>query len=441
MLFGRAADPDRSDRHGLAIRAAFIYLLAGITWVLLSDLALYHLVKDPMLLGRLETAKGWMFVGGSALAVFLLTARAVARHQRTEATMNAVVESIADGVLLVGRDRTIVDANPAAVRMLGVKDRKELLGMGPEEFGRRFHLSYDDGRIVAADDFVSQRALRGESTAPYKAILYPSPERKLVVTSTAAPVRCDPDGGVDLVVSVMRDQTDLERLEQMRDEFFAAAAHSLKTPIAVIKGHAQLLLTRTDSEGEREAARAIDRQCDRLDRLVQNLLVVTRLRSGLLQFHPREVELEPIVTDVVQQMREATIHHAIVEERTERTSPVFLDGERFALALRNLVDLAFQHAPRGTAVTLLLGQRGDRARVGVRSQRLPGLAAAVPAMAFEGAVHSTDVDGYAGLRVGQQVSAELVKSQGGKLTYEVAPAGASTTWMEFPVVQEERGAR
>jgi PAS domain-containing protein len=126
----------RRERRSLATRATLVYVFAGAAWILLSDILLYRLVHDPLLIARLETAKGWTFVGLSALLVFVIVSRTVARLRRAEATMRAVVESIADGVLLVGPGKSVVDANPAAVRMLGVDKREALLGMGTEELSR-----------------------------------------------------------------------------------------------------------------------------------------------------------------------------------------------------------------------------------------------------------------------------------------------------------------
>jgi PAS domain S-box-containing protein len=229
----------RRDRHRIAARAAITYVLAGAAWILLSDLVLYAVVPDRMLLKGLESAKGWIFGGVSVAAVYLITMRMVSRLEQSEATMRAVVDSIADGVMLVGADGRIVDVNPAVLRLLGLRDAQGLVGMGPEEFSRRFRVTYEDGRLVPPERYATQRALRGETVAPYKAIVFPNRDREVVITATAAPIRRLSDGAVDLVVTVMRDETEIEQLGRTRDELFAAAAHSFKTPLAIIKGQAQ----------------------------------------------------------------------------------------------------------------------------------------------------------------------------------------------------------
>ena len=99
----------------------------------------------------------------------------------------------------------------------------------------------------------------------------------------------------------MHDITDTEHLERLRDQFFAAAAHSLKTP-------------RRDHQGRRPGAASVGvarrtgasphrsiRQCDRIDRLVQNLLVLARAREQALELHPSEMELRPLIEHIARE--------------------------------------------------------------------------------------------------------------------------------------------
>jgi signal transduction histidine kinase len=420
-----AAGDDSRTRRGLAVRAALVYLVAGAAWILLSDLALYGLIDDRATVARLETTKGWVFTAISALAVYLISARLIAVLQRTGATMSAVVESIADGVMLVGNDKNIVDANPAALHMLRI-DKKSLVGMTPEGFSRRFHATFPDGRVVPPEDFASQRTLRGEHVPPYKLILHPRPSDELVITSTTAPVRSPSRDGVDLVVSVMRDETEHEHLDRLRDEFFTAAAHSLNTPLAVMKGHAQLLSARASEPVDRNAAAAIDRQCDRSARLVQNLLVASRLRSNTLKLDCYAFPLLPLLTDIAEQMRHAAKDRQLVPELDQTGATIFGDPERVAQAVRNLVDDALQASPPGTAVTLSLATAAGVARVGVRSESAPGREEPPRAWAPPPGRRP-----LSGLDVGRRVAEELVQIQGGRTHREVS-AGVTTTWVEFP---------
>ena len=138
----------------------------------------------------------------------------------------------------------------------------------------------------------------GRRSLPTRQSCLPGGNQEVVITVTAAPIRRISDDTVELVVSVMRDETEIEHLERTRDELFASAAHSFKTPLAIIKGQAQLLTLHAHDDRVKATVAAIDRQCDKVDRLIQNLLAAARLRSKTLRFYPRAVDLAPVVAKV-----------------------------------------------------------------------------------------------------------------------------------------------
>jgi signal transduction histidine kinase len=165
----------------------------------------------------------------------------------------------------------------------------DLVGMGVEDFSRRFRVSYPNGALLPADKFISQRVFDEAGPLAHKIVVYPEPGRELVISAKASAVRMDQDEPPDLVVSEMHDITDASQFDRLRDDFFAAAAHSLKTPVAVIKANAEIVSV-GDAAVASASAAAIKRQCDRIDLLLQNLLVLARVGSNTLQLYPRDVD-------------------------------------------------------------------------------------------------------------------------------------------------------
>src|SRR5204862_1789898 len=195
---------------------------------------LYAITRNPVLIARVETAKGWTFIALASALLYAVTFRGAARLDRVRRLTAAVVDAIADGILPLGQDRAVAYANPAAVKMLRCP-LPDLLGMTAEEFSRRFHVAYPTGELVPPMQLISQRVFEEGGPLHYKATLYPPGAPELVISATAAGVRIRVGEPAAWVVSVMHDVTDTDHLEQLRDQFFAAAAHSLKTPVAVIK--------------------------------------------------------------------------------------------------------------------------------------------------------------------------------------------------------------
>jgi len=296
----------------------------------------------------------------------------------------------------------------------------------PTQFSRRFLVSYPDGTVVAPDEFVAQRVFTEPGPLRYKIVLHPTERRELVVRSTASGVRTRPDAPPALVVAVLHDVTPNETLSRMRDHFFSAAAHALKTPVAIIKANVQLI-----ARGGAEPApsfRAIERQCARIDRLVQNLMVVARARSHSLRLHTHALELEQLVREIAH---ESAATRATNEVRTEVTaSPrVYGDAERLATLARNLCSEAIAAAVRGSPVTLYLSQPDPTtAELGVRYQPIP-----IPERTFSGDEEYDDTP------LAHCATATIAEAHGGTVG-EDSSGSTGAIWVRLPTIEDHHAA-
>jgi signal transduction histidine kinase len=358
-----------TERRVAAI-VVLVFVIAGCAWVLFSDLLLYSIVHDRSVAARLETAKGWAFVGLAAVLIYIVTRRLAARLAQTTRVISAVLDSIGDGVLILGSDRSIAYANPASRQMLRADVSDDLHGVGAQEFSRRFRVSFPDGRLVPPAEFVSQRVFDEAGPIHYTAVLYPPGASEVVISCTAAGVRSEIESPPDMVVSVMHDITATEHLDRLRDELFSSVAHAIKTPVAAIKSASQVATIAT-TEQVRSSTAIIERQCARIDRLVENLLVLARIRSGTLQLHPANVDLSGMVKDVALEIERFSRGHTIRVHVTAHPR-VHADPERLAIALRNTINSACRSARDGSAIVVSLRRiTGDSAELAVSYQARP----------------------------------------------------------------------
>ncbi len=424
--FDPKALPDLSQRaysaHRVAGTVTAAFALAGLAWVLLSDIGLYGVIHDRILIARIETAKGWIFISLASLLLYAVAFRSAARLDRVRRLTAAVVESIADGVLLLGHDQRIAYANPAAVRMLGCP-LETLIGMSAVDFSLRFRLAYPNGGLIPPGRYISQRVFEEGGPLHHKATLQPSGGGAMAVLVTAAGVCLQLGDPPTWVVSVMHNITDTEHLERLRDQFFAAAAHSLKTPVAIIKADVQALQP-TAAPKQRRVAASIDRQCDRIDRLIQNLLVLSRARSHTLELHPSEMELRPLVERIAREDVWSYRHQV----RTELTgSPVIqADHERLGLVIRNLMYEASRLSSADSPLTLVAKREGDRVAIGVRYHPLP----------WRDRVIDTYGE-YDDIGIGRSVAETIAEEHGGSLG-EDADDSETTSWIYLPAAAEAR---
>ncbi|HEU4616670.1 MAG TPA: PAS domain-containing sensor histidine kinase [Gammaproteobacteria bacterium] len=407
---------NRRDERAVAFTVAAVFVLSGLFWVLLTDFVLYAFTRDPVVVARVETAKGWTFVLLWAVVVYLAALRSTGRLARARAALAAVVGSIADGLLLLGRDQRVRHANPAAAKMLHCAD---LEGMDAREFVRRFRVSRLDGSLVPPDRLISQRVFKEGGPLHHKVTMHPSDSAELVVSVTAAAVRTEIDAPPEMVVSVMHDITDSEHLERLRDEFFTSVAHALKTPVAIIKASVQSLPVGAQHAGP-DLIGVIERQCDRIDRLVRNMLVLARSRSRTLKIHPTDLALDALAGSIAERAEKTARKHDVVTQIVDRVR-VHADGQWLDLALSDVIDSACRSSPAGSAVTVIVRRDGaGMAEIGVRHSPLP---------LEETTVHAEGE--YDELGINRMVAETIVAAHGGTF-HEDQTSAAANVWIRLP---------
>ncbi len=251
------------------------------------------------------------------------------REREETATL---IETMADGVVAADARGTIVTLNQAARR---------LLGYGPDDpFPALAELFHEK----AARDLVAT-VLSGDEAEPQEL------ERvghTLLVTGRALP-----NGGGLLVI---RDVTELRRLEAMRRDFVANVSHELKTPLTSIAGYAETLASEASPGTQTERfVRPILSNARRMHRLVDDLLDLSRIESGRWQPDPERVDVRGLADEAW-----AAFADRARERRIQFTTAVgnvryvTADSEALRQVLTNLLDNALRHTPPGGRITVSL---------------------------------------------------------------------------------------
>jgi signal transduction histidine kinase len=411
-----------------------IYAVVGGLWILFSDRALALLVPDPSQRDQLQTIKGWFFVLMTSALVHELVRRGQRRLATFGAEIRSAVESMIDGVLIV--DATgIVETNRAALELLGVESKADVLG-SLDEFCRRFQPRTTDGAPVSVSELASARALRGERVTR-ETLIRRADGRDVVASASSAPFATPGAPGHVLTITVFRDVSASHHLEAMRDEFLATAAHELKTPLAVVKAYAQLVQRRAPAEAP--ALTVVQRQVDRMTRLVQHLLDASRLRLDPGAGPRERFDLARLAGEVLDRLRAGDAGHVFQLVAPPRPVPVQGDRDRIARVIQSLLDNAVRFSPRGGAVEtrVELGER--EARVSVSDQGL-GIPLDRQARIFERyyRAHAGTAEDYGGLGLSLDLSREIVSRHGGRIWFESTPGQGSTFHFTLPVAEEQR---
>ncbi len=353
----------------------------------------------------------------------------------SEERLVRVVETIADGITILDSNGRITFANAAAERILGLT-RSAIAGRTYNDPAWR--ITTVDGRPVRDEDLPFQRVMH--SGAPVynlqHAIERPDGSR-IILSINAAPLR-DAEGGIVGVVASLSDITEQERLERLRDEFLSTAAHELKTPVATIKGYAQLLSQWAPGGHEpREGAAfaVINRQSDRLSRLVQELLEFSRLQYQRFQLHRQRTDLGALAAEAVGRLQATAPRHRLLLRRGE---PVWVeaDPDRIDEVLSNLLDNAIKVSPAGAEIETAVYVRNGDGVVSVTDHG-PGIPPDRQAHIFERfyQAHAGTPYDYGGMGMGLYLSREIVTRHGGRIWFESEWGKGSTFYFSLPLAE------
>jgi PAS domain S-box-containing protein len=326
------------------------------------------------------------------------------RHEQAESA--ALVESMVEGVIAADARGRIVTANSAARRLLGYGQDEPLPGLA-ELF--RVKAAREIVQAVLAGQLVQNRQLEMDGR---------------VLIASARPL---PGGGA---VLVLHDLTELRRLEAVRRDFVANVSHELKTPLTSISGYAETLLAdRPGPEVERRFLATILSNARRMQRLVDDLLDLSRIESGRWQ-----PDLGPV--DVATTAREAWA--GLSERAKERgvrlevdvapdAATVQADDDALCQALTNLFDNALRYSAPGTAIVCRARPEGEGVTVSVTDQGA-GISREHLPRIFERFYRADPSRSRAegGTGLGLSIVKHVVEAHGGRVSAE-SQLGAGTT--------------
>jgi two-component system phosphate regulon sensor histidine kinase PhoR len=340
--------------------------------------------------------------------------------QENSERLQTILGTMAEGVLAVGTDKTILLANDAG---------RDLLDFAtPQPVGKPL-LSVTRARPVVeavAQALDSPEPVVTEFDAP-------GPQRRtLSLRATRLPGEPCPG-----VMVVLHDLSELRRLENLRRELVANVSHELKTPLAAIKAYAETLRLGAVNDPEHNLAfvRRIEEQADRLHQLILDILQIARLEQGQETF-----EIAPVV--VCEAIEECAQQHAAAASAKSiavRTEPppadvtALADEEGLRAILNNLIDNAIKYTSAGGRVTIR-GQADEHSVTLEVEDTGIGIAPKDQARVFErfyraDKARSREVGGTG---LGLSIVKHLAQSFGGSVGLTSEPGRGSTFRVELP---------
>jgi PAS domain S-box-containing protein len=348
----------------------------------------------------------------------------------SEQCFRAVWNCASDAMALSRADGTVFAVNPAY---------SQLFGYRPEDIlGQNFSLIFPpDLRQWAQEQYLA--LFQQEEITP--------PSESLVVRADGTQRMVEArynfltqHGRRTAMLSIIRDITERKALDQRKDAFISMASHELKNPITALQGMTQLLKRRLDLQGLDEPTvllSKMERQIKSLTRLINELLDVSKIQAGKVEYAYEDVVLDVVVREAAETLHQIHPTHGIAVHGASNIH-ILGDHERLGQVFTNLMSNAINYSPPDGAIDVAMTTSQDRVRVHVRDYGV-GISKQDQSKIFDRfyRVSNRQQKKVSGLGMGLFIAAEIIKRHGGEITVESEEGKGATFCVDLPLQGEE----
>lgn len=341
--------------------------------------------------------------------------------RRRAEQLAAIVTESSDAILSLAPDGTLQTWNAGATRLLGYS-AEEMVGRNLWEL---LDLPAGDAATEAID-----AELRAGHTVQIEAVATGADGRRVDVSAGMAP-HPGPLGELAAVSAILRDIRERKALERQQRDFLSMVTHELRNPLASILGYAQIMRRR--GEYMERGVDVVLTQARRLERLIGDLLDVSRVEAGQLHLRREETDLVALVRAAADQAQALTRAHEVRFDGPDSPLIGQWDRDRLEQVLQNLLANATKYAPDGGAIVVRVEDRGCEVQVSVADQG-PGIAPDALPNLFARFFRTPEAraSGAEGLGLGLYISRTLVEAHGGRIWAESTPGEGSTFTFALP---------
>jgi PAS domain S-box-containing protein len=283
------------------------------------------------------------FADQAAIAVF--NARLYGQVSYEKQRLDALLESAADGILILKADHIVERCNAAFQKLYGLSQDE----ICDKEHSQIIRWARDPQGTTLEEAERGGWPLTPHATLYVEGDLQRPEASPLPVGITYAPL-LSTEGKLRNIVVTVRDITHFRTAEEIKSTFISIVSHELRTPVALIKGYASTL-RRDDAKWDRatisDSLAVIEEEADRLSKMVDDLLDASRLQAGGLSLNRADVSLPAMAERLAERFRTQSKKHTIVVDFPGDFPVLLADENRIQQVLSNLVSNAIKYAPEG----------------------------------------------------------------------------------------------
>lgn len=368
------------------------------------------------------------FADQAAIAVH--NAQLYTQIRREKQRMDAILDSAADGILIISPDHIIERCNPAFSKIIGM-DMDHIRGKSHENIIRW---------VYKKEGTTLEQAEAGGWPLTPNATLYVEGDLQresgipLPVGITYAPL-VNPEGMLLNIIATVRDITHFRQAEELKSTFISVISHELKTPIALIKGYVSTL-RREDASWDRsivqDSLEVIEEEADHLTELIENLLDASRLQAGALSINLSDISLKSIIEKTVEKFKTQSSKHQFIVELPDNFPVIMADESRIIQVISNLLSNAIKYSKDGGEIRITGQVRPEQVIICVRDQG-PGISPEDIPHIFDRFYRSSEAARMTkGAGLGLYLTRAIIEAHGGRIWVDPKPGDGARICFSLP---------
>ena len=369
---------------------------------------------------------------------------AVEKLTEEEKKMTAIVNSIAEGLILVDSSNRVLHINPAAERLLNIsadsidQDITEVI-----QNDELIHIFEEDQHQILQHKPTDQIPSKNEGINLISEVTLARYDEKLVLRIIASPF-LNENGLILGTVYLFDDITREKEIDQMKSDFISLVSHELRTPLTSIIGFVSFILdgkAGAINDRQRNSLARVQRQSKRLAALINDLLDISRIESGRIQMDQAPISLLEIVTHRLEEIRPQADEKSIQLDLNapESIPKVLGDEARIGQVFTNLIGNAIKFTPENGEVNVKVEADGNLLHVEVIDTG-PGIPPEERQKIFDKFYQLSDISTrqQGGSGLGLSISKSIVEAHGGKLWIDDGNQGKGSNFQfVLPLVRED----
>ena len=355
-----------------------------------------------------------------------------------ESEMRTMIETIGEVIYRVDvHTKQFTFVSPQVRKILGYS-RAEFLDIMNDYLRKSVYNEDDRQRVVAGRYNFLVKCLNEGMQEPYEAEYRVKRNNgdELWVREHIYPSYRS-DGTIESFVGKISDITERKKLDQLKEDFIILVSHELRSPLTVITGAVNTVLTEGASlspEETRQLLQDAALEADSLSHLLGNLLEVSRVQANRLFLHTEALSVKEVIQDTVGQIKRRSLAHQFIVNTPRKIPLVYADQLRLERILYNLLENAVKYSPQGGKIRVFIRLEQEFLVIGVSDQGI-GISLADQAKLFAPfqRLEESRRKGVKGAGLGLLVCRRLVEAHGGRIWVESELDRGSTFFFTLPL--------